>query len=429
MTQELLKQVRVLEPLIQGDRIADVLIAEGKILEISPPGTITAPSAHDRDCTGLVLAPGLVDLYSHSDEPGFETRETLVSLTAAAIAGGFTRLTLLPDTQPVLDHPEGLARLQAHLPSHLPLRVQAWGAITQNLKGQQFVEVSELIHSGVVGFSDGRPLSNPVLLRRFCEYLEADPYPIALWPCDLALVGDGVIREGIEALRLGLPEALTMAETSVLAALLELVAEVNVPIHIMRVSTARSVALIEGAKARNLPVTASTTWMHLLGNSQTLRTYNVNWRLDPPVGNVSDQEALIHGLETGVIDAIAIDHHAYTYEEKTVAFSSAPKGAIGLELALPLLWQTFVASERWSALTLWQKLSTSPSRCLGQTPPSLQTGQPAELVLFDPEQVWSVDAQTLNSLSQNTPWYGQSLTGRVLQTWYPHLGSNPLEWV
>lgn len=419
MTQEQLKQVRVLDPPSQVDRVADVLIDDGKIVDITEPGVSAGSGGEERDCSGLVLAPGLVDLYSHSDDPGFETRETLASLTASAIAGGFTRLTLLPDTYPPLDNADGLARIKAQLPPDLPLKVQAWGAMTHNLEGEQLVEYDDLIQAGVVGFSDGQSLQNSLLLRRLCEYLEAESYPIALWPCDPALAGSGVMREGIDALRLGLSESPTTAETSVLAALLEIVSATQLPVHIMRVSTARSVELIQEAKARGLPITASTTWMHVLGNSQSLYTYDVNWRLDPPVGNIQDQAALIQGLETGVIDAIAMDHRAYTYEEKTVAFSAAPPGAIGLEIALPLLWHTFVARERWSPLTLWQRLSTSPSHCLGQTPPTVQVGQPAEMVLFDPQQSWSANAQTLKSLSQNTPWYGQTIPGRVIQTWHP----------
>ncbi|NJK40240.1 MAG: dihydroorotase [Acaryochloridaceae cyanobacterium SU_2_1] len=427
MTQELLRQVRLLDPISQVDRVGDLLIGEGQILEVSAHTRPSPPNINSRDCTGLVLAPGLVDLYSHADEPGFETRETLASLAAAAVGGGFTRLMLLPDTQPVLDHGNGIAWLQAHLPQGLPLQVKAWGAISQNLEGQQLVEFSDLVQAGVVGFSDGRPLQNLLLLRRFLEYLGPQAPPIALWPCQVSLAEQGVIREGLEALRLGLPEISTLAETTALATLIEMVALVKTPIHIMRVSTARSVALLKAAKAEGLPITASTTWMHLLGNSQSLGNYDVNWRLDPPVGTVADQEALISGIETGVIDAISIDHHAYTYEEKTVAFSEAPPGAIGLELALPLLWDSFVNSGRWSALTLWRALSTQPSQCLHQVPAVLQAGHPAELVLFDPQQTWQIDPQSLHSLSYNTPWQGQTLRGRVLKTWCPIPSMDPLK--
>jgi dihydroorotase len=185
----------------------------------------------------------------------------------------------------------------------------------------------------------------------------------------------------------------------------------------MRVSTARSVELIRSAKAQGVPITCSTTWMHLLLNVVDIRSYDPNLRLDPPLGNPADQAALIQGIEDGTIDAIAIDHSPYTYEEKTVAFAEAPAGAIGLELALPLLWQTFAASNRWSALTLWRSLSTNPLRCLSQNGKAIAAGHPAELTLFDPQKSWQVNTQTLRSRSINTPWAGKDLLGHVVKTW------------
>ncbi len=419
MSHQLLQQVRLLDPLSQSDQVVDVLSEGGKIAAIAPQISEYPPQTEVRDCRGLVLGPGLVDLYSHSGEPGFEARETLVSLAEAAIAGGFTRLAILPDTQPVLDRPDGLARLYNRCPQHLPLQMAAWGAITQNLEGAQLVELAELAEVGIVGFSDGTPIQSLALVRRALEYLGPLSKPIALWPCHLSLAGDGVVREGIDALQSGLPEYPTMAETSALAALLEILAVVPTPVHIMRVSTARSVQLLEAAKAQGLPVTASTTWMHLLCNSESVHSYDPNLRLDPPLGNPADQAALIAGLESGVLDAIAIDHQAYTYEEKTKAFRSAPPGAIGLELALSLLWQTFVATQRWSALDLWRRLSTTPSQCLHQKPPALTVGQSVEMTLFDPQQTWQVDDSTLKSLGRNTPWLGKTVTGRVIETWCP----------
>ncbi|NJR32657.1 MAG: hypothetical protein HC778_07345 [Chamaesiphon sp. CSU_1_12] len=187
----------------------------------------------------------------------------------------------------------------------------------------------------------------------------------------------------------------------------------------MRVSTARSVALIETAKARGLPITASVGWMHLLWDSEDLRSYNVNLRLDPPLGNPADRAALIQGLEMGVVDAIAIDHMPHTYEEKTVPFAEAPVGAIGLELALPLLWQSFVESQRWSALDLWQKLSTNPLEILKQSANSIIEGQSAELTLFDPHASWEAKPCVLKSLSSNTPYLDKTVVGRVVKTWHP----------
>ena len=419
MTQILLQQVRLLDPVSCADQIADVLVTDGKITAIAPQITDYPEQTEVRDCQGFILGPGLVDPYSHSGEPGFEARETLASLAAAAIAGGFTRLAILPDTQPVLDRPDGLARLYDRCPQNLPLQMSAWGAITQNLEGKQLTELSELAEMGIVGFSDGYPLQNLVLVRRVLEYLGPVAKPIALWPCHQALAGNGVVRQGSAALQSGLPEYPTMAETVAVAALLEILAVVPTSVHLMRVSTARSVQLLEAAKAQGLPVTASTTWMHLLWNSESIHSYNPNLRLDPPLGNPADQAALITGLEAGVLDAIAIDHQAYTYEEKTRAFRSAPPGTIGLELALPLLWQQFVVTQRWPALDLWRWLSTGPSQCLSQTPAAMVVGQAAEMTLFDPQQTWLVDDSTLKSLGRNTPWLGEPVTGRVVETWCP----------
>jgi dihydroorotase len=238
-----------------------------------------------------------------------------------------------------------------------------------------------------------------------------------LWPCDRILSGDGVIRGGRQALETGLIENPIVSETAALAAILELVAITQTPVHIMRLSTARSVELIAQAKDRQLPVTASVTWLHLLHNSDDLRTYDVNLRLDPPLGNPADQAALIQGVEKGVIDAIAIDHCAYTYEEKTIPFAEAPAGAIGLELALSVLWQTFVETGRWSPLFLWAALSQHPRHCLNLHPHPITVGQPAELTLYHPSQSWLVSPEQLNSPGKNTSYQGQSLLGRVCKTW------------
>ena len=157
--------------------------------------------------------------------------------------------------------------------------------------------------------------------------------------------------------------------------------------------------------------------MHLLLDTDDLRHYDPNLRLEPPLGNPTDRMALVEGVRDGVIDAIAIDHSPYTYEEKTVAFAEAPPGAIGLEIALPLLWHRLVETGELSPLELWQRTSINPAICLGQSLTAIAPGQPAELVLFDPQKTWKVERQTLKSQSTNTPWLGQQLTGRVIQTW------------
>jgi dihydroorotase len=225
------------------------------------------------------------------------------------------------------------------------------------------------------------------------------------------------MREGETSIRFGLPGDPAISETTALATILEIVGEINTPVHLMRISTRRGVELIREAKMRGLPITASVTWLHLLLNTGSIASYHPSLHLAPPLGNESDRKALIAAIKEGIIDAIAIDHRPYTYEEKTVSFAEAPPGAIGLELALPLLWEKLVITGQLSALQLWQALSLNPCHCLQQKPASLTPGNPAEAILFHPQTSWKVTANNLQSLSHNTFWLNQTITGKVLEMW------------
>jgi dihydroorotase len=422
MTKELLKQVRVIDPLQKTDIVADVLIIDGYIQDVAPQITNFTTDTSVRDCQGLVIGPGLVDLYSHSGEPGFEERETLSSLLQAATAGGFTRICVLPDTLQVIDQPALVTHLQQYRNREkVSPSLYIWGAITLDLAGKQLTEVADLTAAGIVGFTDGKPWENLGIVRRVLEYLQPFGKPVAFWPCDRHLAANGMIREGAEALRLGLPLMPASAETTAIAALLELVADIGTPVHIMRVSTARSVELIAEAKSRGVPITASTTWMHVLLDTTSMRSYHTALHLDPPLGNYQDMLCLREGLRTGIIDAIAIDHAPYTYEEKVQAFAESPPGAIGLELALPLLWQNLVATGEFTALELWRVLSHQPATCLQQEVKAIQPGEKAELTLFDPQQIWNVNQANLQTLSFNTPWFGKEIIGRVVQVFCENL--------
>ena len=422
MTKELLKQVRVIDPLQKTDIVADVLIIDGYIQDVAPQITNFTTDTSVRDCRGLVIGPGLVDLYSHSGEPGFEERETLSSLLQAATAGGFTRICVLPDTLPVIDQPALVTQLQQYRNREkVSPSLHIWGAITLDLAGKQLTEVADLTAAGIVGFTDGKPWENLGIVRRVLEYLQPFGKPVAFWPCDRYLAANGMIREGAEAMRLGLPPMPASAETTAIAALLELVADIGTPVHIMRVSTARSVELIAEAKSKGVPITASTTWMHVLLDTTSMRSYHTALHLDPPLGNYQDMLCLREGLRTGIIDAIAIDHAPYTYEEKVQAFAESPPGAIGLELALPLLWQNLVATGEFTPLELWRVLSHQPATCLQQEVKAIQPGEKAELTLFDPQQIWNVNQANLQTLSYNTPWFGKEIIGRVVQVFCENL--------
>lgn len=415
MTLELLRQVRVVDAVSGTDQSADVLLEQGTIQAIAP--SLTPPEGTAiRDGQGLVLGQGLVDLYSRSGEPGHEDRETLDSLFAAAQAGGFTRLNLLPQTQPAIDNPASVSWFETQIEQRSghasKLKVGLWGALTLDTAGQQMTELGDLAN-GTVGFSDGKPIVNWSLLRRLLEYSQPLQKPLMLWACDPGLTGNGIAREGSAALRFGLPGIPTMAEVAPLAAILEILREIPTPIHLMRVSTARSIELIAAAKSEGLPITASTTWMHLLWDTTDLASYDPNLRLSPPLGNATDRTALIQAVKSGVIDAIAVDHQPYTYEEKTVAFGEAPAGAIGLELALPMLWHHLVESGHLSAIELWRGLSQGAAHCLGQSLTAIQPDQ-REIILLDPQATWTVSSTSLKSRSYNTHLLDRAIQGQVL---------------
>lgn len=415
----LLKQVRVLNPLNREDHITDILIDQGQITALE---SLLNPSPDTEiiDAQGLILAPGLVDLYSRGGEPGHEERETLKTLIDAATAGGFTRVSILPNTFPTLDTPEvvqSLIQKSQAITNNTSSHLSFWGNLTLEGKGEQMTELDDLANSNIVGFTDGKPLENFALLRGILEYLQPLDKPVALFAVNTLLKGNGVMREGTESILYGLPGNPDLSETTAIAAILEIIAFLKTPIHLMRVSTRRGVELIAEAKAKGLPVTASTSWMHLLFNTQDIKTYDPNLHLEPPLGNESDRIALVEAVKTGIIDAIAIDHSPYTYEEKTVPFAEAPPGAIGLELALPILWEKFVKTEQWTALELWKALSINPLLCLGKQPTPIQMQKSAEVILFDPQKLWTVDINHIKSRSNNTPWWGQEIRGKVLRIW------------
>jgi dihydroorotase len=411
MSSLLLRQVRLIDPVAGLDRVADALVVNGQIGQVADRIAEWPADASEQDGCDRILAPGLVDLYSHSSEPGVEEQETILSLLRSAQAGGFVEVGILPNTQPVIDNSAIVSKIQelyqqAATQLVAAPRLHIWGAVTQGCAGEQLADLRDLANSAVVGFTDGRAVQNPQLLHHLLEYLQPYSQPLMLWPLDRQLAGSGVARQGAAALRLGLASSPASSESTAVATILELVAAIGTPVHLMRISTERSVQLIAAAKQAGLPITASTTWLHLLGDTETLASYDPNWRLDPPLGNSSDRQALMQAVANGVIDAIAIDHHAHAYEDKKVAFGSAPGGAIGLQIALPILWEQLVQTGQLNALQLWSALSTKPAQCW-------QRPAPTSLILFDPTASWEAHASNLLSLSYNTPWWGKTISGQV----------------
>ncbi len=395
-------QVKVFDAAKSTESVADILQKADGTLQIGVESDLLArdPFNNQQYNSGLILGTGLVDMYSHSGEPGFEKRETIASLSQAARNGGFVKVGILPDTQPAIDNATAAEFWRAY-PQFMP-----WGAITGT--GKAITDLAELAPF-VVGFSNGRPIANLALVRRVMEYIQPLNKPLMLWPQHQDLAERGVMREGEWSLRYGLAGNSAVSETVALASLLELVALTKTPTHFMKISCARSVELINQAKNSHLPVTASVCWLNLCQEDQDLHSYDPNLRLSPPLGSHADRMALINGVKTGVIDAIAVDHTPYTYEEKTVDFESAPAGVIGLEFVLATLWQELVVSGKLTPLELWQALSVNPAKCL-----NLDIADLTPTVLFDPHLEWPVNAQTIASHSSNTTFFGKNLKGKIL---------------
>ncbi|NEQ53341.1 MAG: dihydroorotase [Leptolyngbya sp. SIO3F4] len=409
-----IRGARIIDPQTQRDHVGDVLIRNFTIQAVEASLDFSGREILEIDGQGCILGPGLVDLYSQTGDPGDEARETLENFQKAAAQGGITRVGILPNTTPAIDNPAMVIRQLAHNATGKPLMLP-WGAITHGTQGNQLTDLMELSATGVVGLSDGQPFKQGRVMQRLLEYMQSSSLPLALWPSDNTQAG--ICRDGVDAIRLGLSPLSVTAETKPLTALIEEVASSLRPVHLMRISTARSVELIRMAKERGMPITASVTWLHLLFSTADLDSYAPSLRLAPPLGTPEDREALIAGLEDGTLDAIAIDHCVYTYEEKAVPFELAPPGAVGLQLALPVLWQHFVATNRWTALQLWGYLSLNPAQCLNIEPASLQIGNAANLVLFDPTYEWLVTSETLGCDPINTPYHNQKICGHAKHIW------------
>ncbi len=430
----LLQTIRLLDPAQNLDQITDVYLKDGSIqaLGSSLSSLDLPPQTQQHRAESWILAPGLVDLYAHSGEPGHEQRQTLSSLAQSAWMGGYARVGLLPTTDPPLDSIEALRAFQSKAqgihpcPEWLPLAALTRHQITPlrpTSTESTLVELGELAQSEIAGFCHDRPLPSLQLTQRILEYLQPMDKPLLLWAWDPAQVGDGLIYEGEVSLRLGLQGMPVTAETSRVASLIELVRRTPTPVHLIRISCARSLDLIAQAQSDGLPITASVTWNHLLLCDQAIQrhTYHPALRLDPPLGSEANRQALIEGLKAGILSAIATDHQAFTFEEKSLPFGDAPPGAMGLELALPLLWQNLATT--LSPLTLWGSLTQGPLTCLRRSLDPILTGSHPCLVIFDPQSRWTVNTETIGSQSHSTPWWGRTLAGKVLA----HLPATPLQ--
>ena len=407
-----IKNGRIIDPANGRDEVADLYIADGRICE-APAGK-ESEVANVVDASGKIVAPGFIDLRAHLRELGGGGRETIASGTRAAAAGGFTTVVCMPDVSPAADNPGTIRYLQDAIQKDACIDVLLTGSITLDRKGEQLAPIGSLKISGVVAVTDcPSSTANNEIFRRSLEYAAMFDLPIFDLPRDPFLSSNAVVHEGAQALRLGLRGWPRAAEELFVYRAISLAMLTKAHVHLQSLSSAGSVEILQRAKERGVPVTADVTPHHLALTDSTLADYNTNLKTNPPLREESDRQALLAGLLDGTIDCIATAHEPYLEHEKDMEFDLAPFGVIGLETALSVSLESIVKSGAGSVSDMVAALTYRPASVLGLNKGTLSSGAIADIVIFDQQKEWIVTPENLESLSSNSPWLGENMTGRV----------------
>jgi dihydroorotase len=408
---------RVVDPATGADGLMDVLIDGGAIATV---GRGLCPAAGDRtiDATGLVVVPGFIDMHVHLREPGYEAKETIGTGVRAAVRGGFTSVCAMPNTDPVNDGPATTAWIIARAERAGLARVLPIAAVTKGSRGEELVDMAACAAAGAVAFSDdGRPVASDGVMRRALAGGAAAGSLVIDHCEDRALAADGVMHAGAAAARLGLPGIPSASEEVAVLRDIALAEELGVPVHIAHLSTAGGVAAVRESKRRGVRVSAEATPHHLFLTDEDIRTPDANFKMNPPLRSAADAAALVEGLRTGVVDAVATDHAPHTEAEKARGFREAPFGIVGLETAVSLVLDRLVRTGVMPLPRAVEALSTAPARLLGlRTKGRIAAGADADLTLLDLDRPFTVDKRGFESKGRNTPFDGWSLKGGPVMT-------------
>ncbi len=410
----LLQNVEILDPINETDKKGDVLLINGVIAEI---GKFESPKdIKTIDCVGLNLTQGFCDLHVHFRDPGNEDKETLESGSNAALAGGFTRVCTMPNTNPPIDSPESISYIIEKSKKY-PIHIHPIGAVTKGQKGNEISEMGLMKEIGAVAFSDdGVPIQNGLVMRKALEYSKMLDVPIINHAEDDCLRCDGVMNEGLMSTRLGLSGNPSLAESIMVHRDLKLASFTGAKLHIPHVSTAASIEHIREMKSTNNNISAEVTPHHLFFNDQSLYNYDTNLKVAPPIRSDVSRKALVKGILDGVIDCIATDHAPHTLHDKETTFDLASFGMIGLESCFGIVKKILVDEEGLSLIDFVKLLTVSPRKIMGFEIDLLSKGKEAEIVIFDPNKIWSFEKNNVFSRSINSPFYGQKLSGKIKYT-------------
>jgi dihydroorotase len=418
MATLLIRGGRVVDPSQGLDGVHDVLVRDGLVVGVGAEGAQPIGKADETiDATGLVVCPGLVDMHVHLREPGREEDETIETGTRAALAGGFTSVACIPNTEPPIDTQSTVEFIHQKAARADTCNVFVVGCVSRDRAGKELADIGQLVEAGAVAFSDdGAPVYDAELMRRALEYCRMFDKPILAHEEVLELSHGGVMHEGLVSLVLGLTGMPAAAEEVMIGRDIALAEVTDGRLHVMHVSTAGGVALVRAAKARGARVTAEACPHHFTLTDECLRGFDSNFKMSPPLRTADDVEAIMAGLADGTLDCIATDHAPHAREKKMLELDRAPMGILGLETAVGLSVTRLVNTGRIGWPRLIEAMSTLPSRILGVNRGTLRPGAIADITLIDPGLTWQVDVQNFCSKSVNSPFHGWTLTGRAVAT-------------
>ena len=414
MSRVLIRGGRLLDPSVEHDAVTDLLIENGRVAEVGPG--LEAENAEIIEASGKWVAPGFVDLHVHLREPGQEYKEDLASGGRAAVAGGFTSVCCMANTDPVNDDPAVTQYILDRAAKESPARIFPIAAATRRLAGELMTEMAALKEAGAVAFSDdGKTIMDAWVMRNVLEYSKLVDAAVVIHAEDCGLRADGVVNEGRMSTRLGLPGNPVEAEEIHVARDIRLARLTGARLHVGHVSSGGSVDLIRQAKEDGLSVTAEVTPHHLALTDEITEGFDTSTKMAPPLRTGSDVEKLRAGLVEGVIDCVATDHAPHAVYEKDVEYTAAPCGVLGLETAFGVV-NDMVQSGEISPLELMRRMSTTPAQIFDLEGGSLRSGAVADVVVLDPDQSWVYDPAEGFSKSRNSPWAGEELKGQVSAT-------------
>lgn len=410
-----IRNARVIDPASKRDETGDLFVQDGKLV---PSLSANAKkTARKIDAQGLVACPGLVDIHVHFREPGQAHKETIATGSRAAAAGGFTSVVCMPNTSPVADNAGTIQLMRDIISRDAVVKVYPTGCITVGQKGQALAPIGSLKRSGVVAITDdGDCVQSNDLMKRAVEYAKMFDLPVMDHCQDHSMTQGAVMNEGVVSTRLGLRGWPNAAEDLIVSRNVILSYYTGAHIHMQHISSRYSVEIIRRAKERGVKISAEATPHHIALTDESVGGYDTHFKMNPPVRTEEDRKAIIAGLRDGTIDCIATDHAPHTESEKDREFDFAPNGILGLETALAITLHVLVRKNRFKLPYVVDLMTRRPAQLIKLPAGTLAEGAAADICLFDPELVWKYEAKAGFSKSINSPWNGQSLTGKVMTT-------------